>query len=355
LSRITIPSGAVAEAFIGGVLGAISPAGTTAAPVQLTVLQALVARFARHDPPPSVEQVGPWDAGAVRLVLTDPRDRVTLAHVAVALELMVHPLPEDLEAHVEHYLRSIGVEAPYVSITRDTAREHLGRLHADLIRNSWYTHRTIEEVFHGHLSELARSKLSYYAIGDDRRIARRWRSLEDCPDGSWGAAVAEFYHVHHFPFPGEPHGIYEVGALHDWVHVLADYATDAEGEIDVFAFIAGTMTDGRGFVQFIFTLALFQNASVDTVGGIHIPIARADTLSDPGAAGRLAEAFWRAAHCTADPMAGVDHFALADTPLEELRERWNVAPRSTTGPGAFARGPGREVRVDLSGHQPSRD
>ena len=45
-----------------------------------------------------------------------------------------------------------------------------------------------------------------------------------------------------FPFPGEPGGIYEVGALHDWVHVLTDYNTSPEGEIDVFAFIAATMS-----------------------------------------------------------------------------------------------------------------
>ncbi len=353
MSRITVPSGAVTEAFIGGVLGAVTLPGATPAPVQLAVLQAVVTRFARHDPPPSVERIGRWDAAAVRLVLTDPADRATLAHAAVALELLVHPLPDELEAHVEHYLRSVGVEAPYVAITRDTAREHLGRLHADLIRNSWYTHRTIEEIFHGHLRELARSKLSYYAIGDDQEIARRWRSLEECPEGSWGAAVADFYHLHRFPYPGEPHGIYEVGALHDWVHVLADYATDAEGEIDVFAFIAGTMADGRGFVQFIFTLALFQNASVDTVGGIHIPIARADTLSDPGAADRLADALWRAAQCTADPMAGVDHFALADTSLDELRERWNLPPRTTPGPGALTPGSARDVRIDLSAHPPA--
>ena len=73
-------------------------------------------------------------------------------------------------------------------------------------------------------------------------------------------------------------GIYEVGALHDWVHVLADYGTDPEGEIDVFAFIAATMTDQRGFLQFVFTLALFQNGSVDTVGGKKVALLPNATL-----------------------------------------------------------------------------
>jgi hypothetical protein len=64
-------------------------------------------------------------------------------------------------------------------------------------------------------------------------------------------------------------------------------------------------------------------------------IARADTLSDPGAVDHLVNALWRASRCTADVMGGVDHFALADTPLEELRQRWNIPPKSSPSPGAF--------------------
>jgi hypothetical protein len=208
-------------------------------------------------------------------------------------------------------------------------------LHADLLRNSWYTEQTLEGLFSGRLGELMRSKLAYYSVTTEPALAAKWSSLRSCPEGSWGHEVARFYDLHGFPFPGEPGGIYEVGALHDWVHVLTDYGTTPEGEIDVFAFIAATMSDQRGFIQFVFTLALFQNASVDTVGGKHIPIARADTLGEPGAVDRLADAFWRASRCTADVMGGVDHFALADVPLVELRERWQIPPKGVPGPGAF--------------------
>ncbi len=351
MSRFVIPSGTSGPAVIGGTLGALALPGEQIAPVQRAVLDALIARFGPPDAH-RVDEREPWSPEEVARQLTDPEERAMLAHLVVALELMVHPLPPEIEAHVEQYLRAVGVDSPYVSITRDTARHHVRRLHADLVRNSWYTEQTIDGIFHGHLGELVRSKLAYYAVGDDESIARRWRALEDCPEGSWGRGVAEFYRLHHFPYPGEHHGIYEVGALHDWVHVLADYATDAEGEIDVFAFIAATMEDPRGFVQFIFTLALFQNSSVDTVGGIAIPIARADTLDDEGAADRLAGSMWRASKCTADVMGGVDHFALADVPLDELRGQWQIPPRSGSGPGAFDVGERRSVRIDLTGHAP---
>lgn len=338
MTRMRVPPAELVEPFIGGALGAVTWDGGGPTRVQTGLLDALLARFSAgggDGAALTTASLGPWTAEQVRRAITDPVLRTQLAHLVFALELVMHPLPEGLEHHAERYLAEAGVEMPFLSVVRDTAAGHLARLHADLLRNSWYTEQTVKGFFSGRFGELVRSKLSYYSIGTDDRIADRWRALRDCPTGSWGRTVADFYEVHGFAFPGEHSGIYEVGALHDWVHVLADYPADPEGEIDVFAFIAATMEDERGFIQFVFTLALFQNGSVDTVGGKHVPIARADTLSDPGAADRLADALYRASRCTVDVMGGVDHFAHADEPLDELRERWRIPPKSTPSPGAL--------------------
>ena len=332
IDRFAIPEHDQVVPFIGGVIGALTWDGGTPTSLQLELLDAVVQRFSLQQVP-DVRTIEAWDAAAVRAALPSASVRDQLAHIVVVLELMMHPLPVPLERHVERYLIDVGVHAPYVSVLRDTAAHHVVRLHADLVRNSWYTEQTIKGMFSGRFEELVRSKLSYYSVAHDDQLANRWRALEQCPEGSWGRGVADFYRVHGFAYPGEHSGIYEVGALHDWVHVLADYGTDPEGEIDVFAFIAATMTDQRGFLQFVFTLALFQNGSVDTVGGKKVAIARADTLSDPGATDRLADTLWRATQCTADVMGGVDHFALADRPLDELRAEWNVPPKTVASPG----------------------
>jgi hypothetical protein len=331
---LVLPPPELAEPFIGGALGALTWDGGGPNDLQLDLIQAVMDRFA-GDGARSVRDIAPRSSDEVRAAITDPALLHQLANLVIVLELTMHPLPPELARHAEQFLVDAGVRASYLDIVRDTAEHHLVRLHADLLRNSWYTEQTLEGLFSGRLGELLRSKLAYYSVTTDPALAAKWSSLRTCPDGSWGREVARFYDAHGFPFPGEPGGIYEVGALHDWVHVLTDYGTTPEGEIDVFAFIAATMRDQRGFIQFVFTLALFQNASVDTVGGKHIPIARADTLSDPGAVDRLAGAFWRASQCTADVMGGVDHFALAGTPLDELRQRWNVVPKAVPGPGAF--------------------
>ena len=159
-------------------------------------------------------------------------------------------------------------------------------MYLDLQRHSWYEEETIKESVRGRWEELIRSKLAYTGIVADHVIAEKWSSLRDCPEGSWGKAVADFYDRHGFPFPGERFGIYELGARHDWVHVLAGYETTPEGELDVFAFIAASMTDERGLVLLAITLGLFQNGSIHHVAGKRIKIARADTLTDDGAVDR---------------------------------------------------------------------
>ncbi len=327
------PTPEEATTILGGLRAALDAAGAGPSAVQVAVVDALAARFA-GDGLPSLADVAPVAPAILLEALPGASGRSLVAHTCVLLELLDHPVRPEVERHVEQYLDALGVPVPEVEIARDTAREQLVRLHADLIRNSWYTEQTILGVATGKLWEYARSKLAYYGVVGDEEVARRWESLRDCEAGTWGRSVADFYEAHGFPFPGERHGIYEIGALHDWVHVLTDYSTDPDGEINVFAFIAATMSDPRGFVQFIFTLALFQNASVATVGGLPVRIARADTLSDEGAADRLADAFWRASQCTADPMGGVDHFSLADEPLEGLRRKWSVVPKSVASPGA---------------------
>jgi hypothetical protein len=139
--------------------------------------------------------------------------------------------------------------------------------------------------------------------------------------------VFEFYISNGFPFPGERHGIYEVGARHDWVHVLTDYGTTPEGEIDVFAFIAASMPDPHGFVLLVVTLGIFQNGSIRHMFGRRVPSARLDTMSDEGAPQRFAAAIQRGRHCGVDVL-GMDHFAVADEPLDMVRRRLGVAPRS---------------------------
>jgi hypothetical protein len=252
--------------------------------------------------------------------------KIDALHIVVVLELMEYPLRPEVADSVLQWAGRLKLPIHLVTDARRLADDHIAAMYFDLQRHSWYTHETVHESIRGRLDELARSKLAYVGVVDDRKIARKWESLLDCADGSWGRAVAQFYRDHGFPFPGEKHGIYELGARHDWIHVLAGYETTAEGELDVFAFIASSMGDFRGIVLLGITLGLFQNGAIHHVEGKLITNARKGTLSNPGAIDRWERAFERGSHCTVDVMGTVDLFADKDLPLEEARANFGVEP-----------------------------
>ena len=108
--------------------------------------------------------------------------------------------------------------------------------------------------------------------------------------------------------------------------MLADYETTAEGEIDVFSFIAASMRDDRGVVLLAFTLGLFQNGSIHHASGMYIPNARTDTLSEAHAVARMVDALDRGRACTVDVMGELDLFAHKDEPLAEVRATFGVRP-----------------------------
>jgi len=322
---MTLPDGLV-EPAVRAILWTLQPDGQHLTPAQSHVLEALCRRtFNRAMDISNLSQLDPRGAATE---IRGRRPRLHVVQLAVALEMFLHPIPKAISQRVETLAFALDVAEPMVTVGREMAENHLSRMYLDIQRNSWYLRETIEQSGQGRLAELARSKLAYAGIVGDSAIAHKWRSLGDNPDGSWGKAVHQFYVDHSFPFPGEKHGIYELGALHDWVHVLAGYGTEPEGEIDVFAFIAAGMEDPHGFTQFVMTLGLFQNYSIKHVSGKRILTARSDTVDDRATSERLADALRRGSQTTVDTMGGIDHFSLAAENLDELRMRFNIAPKS---------------------------
>jgi hypothetical protein len=307
-----------------GIVGALTPGGGALEPVQLGTLRAIATELWDCDlDPAAVKPAGPEEVAAA---LAEPWRRHRLVQLMVTLELLLHPLPRRVGREVARYARELGVDEPTVHAARRLAAHQTALMYACIQRNSWYPAQTRREIRHGELAEVVRSKLAYYGLGHDERLARRWRALGGCPEGSWGRGVFDFYRDNGFPFPGEPHGIYEVGARHDWVHVLTDYGTSPEGEIDVFAFIAAAMPDTQGFILLVVTLGIFQNGSIRHMFGKRVPCAGTDALAAELAPRRFADALRRGEACTVDVL-GLDHFAHAREPLAAVRERFNVLPR----------------------------
>jgi hypothetical protein len=164
----------------------------------------------------------------------------------------------------------------------------------------------------------------------DPALAERWASLRVLPDGTLGREVVKFYDARGFAFPGTAGSAPPFLAQHDWVHVVTDYGSTVECEIEVFGFIARANDDPRGFSLLAMIVSLFETGYMATGAGL-FQYDRGH-LSHEGMAVRLADAMRRGALCAAHSggpdLMKRDWFADAARPLADVRAELGVVPKS---------------------------
>jgi hypothetical protein len=180
---------------------------------------------------------------------------------------------------------------------------------------------------------------------DDRELADRWASLGDLAPDTLGRRVWELYRARGFSFPGAPGSAPPLLAQHDWVHVLADFGTTVESELEVFGFIARANDDMRAFSLLAMVVSLFETGYLRTGAGL-FEYDPGHLSAGDGVAIRLADAMRRGAWCS-DSETGndsidflnIDWFALAEQPVEAVRKRFGVRPKSDAAIAAGSVGP----------------
>lgn len=276
----------------------------------------------------------PEHALAAALQYEDVRVRRRVVQLMIMLELILHPLPEEVSKQVERYADALGVDDGMLAVARDYAKGSYGLALADFERNGyfadWDAHGNIESKMHVH----QRLVKPFQAAEHDGELLAEWKGLERCAEGTLGAAMYAYYLGHGFVFPGSPGSVSPTLAQHDWIHVLADYATVVDSELEVFGFISTAIPDPKGFSWLAAVIGLFETGTIEEgAGGV---LQRdAGHLSKPGMAERLADALRRGRICNRDVIYGVDYFELVDLPLEEARARLDIVPKS---PEAIAAG-----------------
>jgi hypothetical protein len=178
---------------------------------------------------------------------------------------------------------------------------------------------------------------------NDAALAARWQALGDLPGGTIGRGMFEFYEARGFVFPGLPGSAPPLLAQHDWVHVLTDYGSRVESELEVFAFIARANDDPRGFSLFAMVLSLFETGYLRAGAGLFE--AFPGQLSQAGVAQRVADALRRGALSHGLDGApdvdflGFDWFAFADWTVDELRGAFGIVAKSDAAIAAGSVGP----------------
>ena len=192
----------------------------------------------------------------------DKSYRIRRVQTMVLLELLLRPLPDDVACRVEAFADALGVGddcREVVAATRHLAAGATDMALADFMRNGY-------EVLHLERAgeEPPEDVSSYWAPAhDDPGLAARWDAMQDGSPTSLGRRVWEFYKGRGFNFPGTPNSVPPRLAQHDFVHVLADYGTTVESEIEVFALIARADEDPRSFSLLVAVLALFEGGYLE--------------------------------------------------------------------------------------------
>ncbi len=219
-----------------------------------------------------------------------------------------------------------------LTVAHEFATGSLGLAALDFERNGYASTWTPEDESALHLSTHLAG--AWDAVADDPALAQRWRELEDLPAGTLGRRVADFYRARGFTYPGTPDSAPPFLAQHDWVHVLADYGTTVESELEVFAFIARANDDMRAFSLLAMVVSLFETAYLPSGAGLFH--SDGGHLSRAGVATRLGDAMRRGALCTGSiDFLRVDWFAVADQPVDRVRSHFGVVAKA---PGAVERG-----------------
>ena len=293
-------------------------------PLQPKLLHTLFNRLLGQDL--DFEKIEPLSPAEVAGTLRTAAERAELIQLMVAIEVLCNPIPERLERSVVHWATALHVHEHALLYTRDLMRGELTKAVHDFYRLNWIGDLDRRSPEFEALLRHAGDKAYALTVEADAAEAARWTALGSCPQGSIGRSLWEFYQMRGFTVPGQPGSVNAAVAQHDWEHVLADYGTTPMGEIEVISF-QSTASRAPGATLGLFgALALFESGLMPQ--SLVVGQQAGHNLSGPGGIERMAEAVARGAACNTDLLLDVDFFQLANEPLEEIRSRFAIQPKS---------------------------
>jgi hypothetical protein len=337
------PDAAEAQVMADGIASAVT-GGTGLLPIQRALIEALFPAMTGHavvvhDPPQTAAA-----ELASALARRDLSFRSRAVQIMLLCALVSHPIDDAVAENVAAFARELGVEEGMVDVARDFATGSLDLAVHDFTRNGYEgTWNEVESAAAVHSSAVLHDAWSFSDA--DPELAARWAALEHLPRDAIGRKVWELYQARGFTFPGTPGSAPPLLAQHDWVHVLGDYGTTVESEVEVFGLIARANDDLHAFSLLAMVLSLFETGYLATGAGL-FEASPGHFSSSPHMAERLSDAMRRGALCHDDETGSdsidflkMDWFAVAHVPCAVLRRRFNLVPKSAPAVAAGSVGP----------------
>jgi hypothetical protein len=330
------PDAAQVQIIARGMASAAAPAdGLT--PLQRAVLEALIESMTEVPVDlSSFTPIGPR-AFAEALARRERAFRTRMVQGMLLAEMLLVPIPAEVTAQVEEYAAHLGVDDEMMRVVRRIANGSLGLALIDFERSGYFERLLEDAPPHLHLSETLDD--AWERCYADDALYERWTALEQCAPGTLGRKVWEFYRARGFTFPGHLGSAPPTLAQHDWIHVLADYGSTVESEIEVFGLISRCNDDPEGFALLAMVLGLFETGYLYGAARGFFEYDRGHLSRDVDRmAARLADAMARGARLAwhlddtgrsdRTDLLAVDWFEYADVPVDEVRADLGLLPRS---------------------------
>lgn len=307
------------EPFVAGLLGVCDVDGGITEE-QLVVLQAIVTQVWRR-PDLELRALSSLEPGALADAVTSATDRRHFQELVVTLEACRHPLNDAQLERAEAYEAAIGITGPDAALFRTMVDEGTERAKADFAR-----------FLVGSVEARVEPSLRSVEVADgasEPELVARIETLRSCAAGTLGHAYVEFYDIAGLPFPGveaTPMNHFYVG--HDMTHVISGIGTTAEAEVALSAFLMAMSDDATNRSALLASLIVHEAGFGDS----NKVRAEEGILARPGAAELLAREIARGGECTSD-FSRVDHFAMVDRPLADIRAEFGVLTPVDTDDG----------------------
>ncbi len=328
------PSAAEVGHLTRGIVSAVTPPeGLT--PLQQALIGATVREMTGFEMDPAPLPIDPV-AFAEGVAGRTEAFRTRIVQLMVLHALVLRPLPPTVAAQVRAFAAELGIDEEMLHITEEFAAGTLGLAAVDFDRNGYTADWSAEHQAALHTTTPLAA--AWDESVNDPALAARWCALETLPPGTLGRRITEFYRARGFIYPGHPGSAPPLLAQHDWVHIVADYGTCVESELEVFSFIARANDDPRAFSLLAMVVSLFETGYLRAGAGLFE--ASPGQLSHEGVAERMADAMRRGALVRGSvDFLEVDWFQLADRSVEDVQRHFGIVEKSDRALAAGSVGP----------------
>lgn len=286
-----------------------------------------------------IEPLGPEELAAA-LATRSPAYRHRVVHLMVLGELVLRPIPPVVARRVEGYAAALGVDDRFVRVARRYAQGAFGLAWLDLHHSGFAEHW--ERARTDQLKTTVKLEHQLAAGVEDAVLAELWMGFADLAPGTLGRGVWDMYRSRGFALPGSVGGASAYLAQHDFVHVLADYGTNLNGELEVFALIGRADPDPKGFAWLATLIGLFETGYVADAGFFSGDL-RERRLESTDMHVRIADALRRGQHLCdrlGVDLLDVDYHDHVDRPVPEVQAELGIEPKGDAArvvgsPGAF--------------------